>query len=69
MAAFKGGKKHPLNQQQKKYNHDLESKRTLVEHVIRRIKIFRIPAERYRNIRKRFDLRVNPVAGIYNHEF
>ena len=65
---FKGSKKHPLNQEQKKHNHDLGSKRILVEHVIRRLKIFRLLAERYRNRRRRFGLRVNLVAGIYNFE-
>ncbi|HLG33306.1 MAG TPA: IS5/IS1182 family transposase, partial [Bacteroidia bacterium] len=36
--------------------------------VIRRVKIFRIVAERYRNRRKRFSLRMNLIAGIYNFE-
>jgi hypothetical protein len=36
--------------------------------VIRRLKIFRILSERYRNRRKRFGLRFNLIAAIYNHE-
>ena len=33
-----------LNREQKKHNHDLGSKRILIEHVIRRLKIFRLLA-------------------------
>jgi hypothetical protein len=40
----------------------------VVEHVIRGLKIFRILAERYRNRRKRFSLRFNLIAGLYNYE-
>ena len=40
----------------------------MVEHVIRSLKIFRILAERYRNRRKRFGLRFNLIAALYNHE-
>lgn len=32
------------------------------------LKIFRILAERYRNRRRRFGLRFNLIAGIYNYE-
>lgn len=40
----------------------------VVEHVNRRLKIWRILAERYRNRRKRFGLRFNLLAGLYNYE-
>lgn len=39
-----------------------------IEHVIRRLKVFRILTERYRNRRKRFGLRFNLIAAIYNRE-
>jgi hypothetical protein len=65
---FKGTKKRPLEAAQKEHNYQLASKRIKVEHVIRRVKIFRILSERYRNRRKRFGLRVNLIAGIYNFE-
>jgi hypothetical protein len=65
---FKATKKRPFTPQQKKHNYALASERIKVEHVIRHIKIFRIVAERYRNRRKRFGLRVNLIAGIYNFE-
>ena len=47
----------------------LSKERSVVEHVIRSLKIFRILAERYRNRRKRFGLRFNLIAALYNHEF
>ncbi|TRU86788.1 MAG: IS5/IS1182 family transposase, partial [Microcystis novacekii Mn_MB_F_20050700_S1] len=34
----------------------------------RRLKIFRILSSRYRNRRRRFGLRLNLIAGIYNYE-
>jgi hypothetical protein len=40
----------------------------LVENVIREIKIFKIVADKYRNRRKRFGLRFNLIASIYNYE-
>ena len=39
-----------------------------VEHVIGSLKRFRILAERYRNRRRRFGLRVNLLAGLHNHD-
>lgn len=32
------------------------------------MKRFKILSDRYRNRRKRFGLRLNPIAGIYNYE-
>jgi hypothetical protein len=40
----------------------------VVEHVIRSLKIVRILAERYRNRRKRFSLRFNLIAELYDYE-
>jgi len=42
--------------------------RILAEHVIGKLKVFRILSERYRNRRKRFGLRFNLIAAIYNFE-
>jgi hypothetical protein len=42
--------------------------RIVVEPVNRRLKIFRILAERYRNRRRRFSLRFNLIAAILNFE-
>ena len=62
----KKSKLHPLNQEQKANNRALSRKRILVENIIRRLKIFRILSERYRNRRKRFGLRFNLIAAICN---
>jgi hypothetical protein len=42
--------------------------RIAVEHVNRKLKIFRILSERYRNRRKQFGLRFNLIAGLINYE-
>jgi hypothetical protein len=64
----KKSKLRPLTQAQKASNRKLSSTRMLVEHVIRRLKIFRILSERYRNRRRRFALRFNLIAAIHNLE-
>ena len=50
----------------KKQNKTKSSKRVMVENIIREIKIFRIIAEKYRNRRRRYALRFNLIAAIYN---
>ena len=62
----KKSKLHPLTDEQKKDNRQLSRERFVIEHVIRSVKIFRILAERYRNRRKRFALRFNLIAALYN---
>jgi hypothetical protein len=64
----KRSKLHPLTEEQKANNRKLSHERILVENVIRRLKIFRILSERYRNRRKRFALRFNLIAAIHNLE-
>lgn len=59
-------KHHPLSAVQKAENRALAKARICVEHVIRRIEIFRILSERYRNHRQRFALRFNLIASITN---
>ncbi len=46
----------------------LGHERVLNENVIGMVKRFKIAADRYRNRRKRFGLRFNLIAGIYNFE-
>ena len=65
---LKKSKRHPLSQAQKTNNRALSRKRILIENIIRRLKIFRILSERYRNRRKRFGLRFNLIAAICNIE-
>jgi hypothetical protein len=64
----KKSKLHPLSQEQKASNRALSQKRILIENIIRRLKIFRILSEHYRNRRKRFGLRFNLIAAICNME-
>ena len=61
-------KKTPLTKEDKKKNRQLSSERVLNENVIGVVKRFKIIADRYRNRRKRFGLRFNLIAGIYNFE-
>lgn len=60
--------KKPLTKEDKKKNRELSSERVLNENVIGMIKRFKIIADRYRNRRRRFGLRFNLIAGIYNFE-
>jgi len=64
----KKSKKKPLSSAEKKENVKLSSERVINENVIGLLKRFKIVAERYRNRRKRFGLRFNLIAGIYNWE-
>jgi len=62
----KKSKLHPLTEAQEADNRELSRERFVVEHIIRSVKIFWVLAERYRNRRKRFGLRFNLIAAIYN---
>ncbi len=64
----KRSKKNPLTPEDKKANRQLSSLRVLNENVIGMLKRFKIIADKYRNRRKRFGLRFNLIAGIYNYE-
>jgi len=63
---IKESKHSPLTEAQKRYNKMHASERVIAEHVIRVLKRFHILADRYRNRRKRFGLRFNLIAAIYN---
>jgi transposase len=65
---FKKSKYHPLTQKEKQKNRVLARKRILIEHIFRKLKVFRILSEKYRNRRKRFALRFNLIAALYNLE-
>ena len=64
----KKSKKKPLSPEEKRQNRKLSSQRVFNEHVIGKIKRFKIIADRYRNRRKRFGLRFNLISGVYNFE-
>jgi len=65
---IKKSKKKKLTKNQKKFNQKLNRLRIAVEHVNRRLKIFKILSYPYRNRHRRFGLRSNLIAGIYNYE-
>ncbi|NTU54988.1 MAG: transposase family protein [Anaerolineales bacterium] len=62
---FKKSKHHALTQREKQRNRVLARKRILIEHIFRKLKVFRILSKRYCNRRKRFALRFNLIAAIY----
>jgi len=65
---IKKPRKKSLSKEHKKFNKQLARERIVVEHVHRKLKIFRILSSRYRNRRRRFGLRFSLIAGIYNYE-
>ncbi|MDR2666968.1 MAG: IS5 family transposase [Holosporales bacterium] len=60
-------RKNLLSTTDQRENHLLSSKRVLNENIIGMLKRFKIVADKYRNRRKRFGLRFNLIAGIYNY--
>jgi hypothetical protein len=62
----KKSKRNPLTIENKKQNQQISASRVAIENIIRELKIFRIVSEKYRNRRKRFNLRMNIIAAIYN---
>ena len=54
--------------ERKAYNKSITSTRMKIEHIIGRIKRFKILSERYRNRRKRFTLRLNLICGLVNFQ-
>ena len=64
----KKSKKNPVTKDDKKKNKEISSSRVSNEHVIGKIKRFKIVSDKYRNRRKRFGLRFNLIAGICNFE-
>lgn len=64
----KKSQRHPLSPEQRSDNRVLAHVRIRIEHIFRKLKVFRILSERYRNRRQRFGLRFNLIAAIYNLE-
>jgi hypothetical protein len=65
---YKASKLHPLNNEQKEDNRQKASARICVEHVNAKIKTFQILTQKYRNRRKRFNLRFNLICGLINFD-
>lgn len=65
---IKRSAKRPLTEKDRQINRSITSERALNENVIGCVKRFKILSDRYRNRRRRFGLRFNWIAGIYNFE-
>lgn len=63
---YKGTKKKPLGTAEKEYNQALSRLRVIAENILGDIKIFRILSDKYRNKRKRYNIKFRIVAGIVN---
>ena len=61
----KGGE---LTKEEKAENKQLSSERMLVENINAKIKVFKITANKYRNRRRRFGLRMSLICGIINFD-
>lgn len=62
----KKSKNKPLTKVQKQNNRQISKMRIVIENVFAVLKKFKIISEKYRNRRKRFGLRFNIIASIYN---
>ena len=49
-------------------NKRLSSERIMIENITAKIKVFKITANKYRNRRKRFGLRMALLCGLINYE-
>ena len=66
LTPFKASKYHPLTEEQKAFNTQLAKYRVRIEHINRKLKIFRICKETYRGKGERGLLRVKIIACLCN---
>ena len=64
----KKSKKQPLATEDKANNKRISRERIFIENVNACIKVFKILANKYRNRRARFGLRMSLICGIYNFQ-
>jgi hypothetical protein len=57
-----------LSAEEKLENRCISRERVFVENVIAKFKVFKILANKYRNRRKRYELRAALICGIINYE-
>ena len=57
-----------ISQEDKELNHIKSSSRIIIEQVNAKIKVFQIFSQKYRNRRKRFNLRFNLICGLINFD-
>lgn len=63
---YKATKERPLDDEEKAYNKGLSRCRIMIENVLGDIKVFKILSDRYRNKRKRYNIKFRIIAGIVN---
>ncbi len=63
---YKKYRKKPLTEGQKEHNRKLASFSIWVENKICKIKVFKIMSNVYRNFQKKYNMRLNIIAGIVN---
>jgi len=63
---YKATKTKPLDKEEKEYNKALSRIRVTVENILGDIKTFRILSDRYRNKRRRYNIKFKIIAGIVN---
>ena len=63
---YKASKHKPLIEGEKEYNTALSRLRVKVENVFAQLKTFKILSDRYRNKRKRYNIKFNIIAGSVN---
>ena len=61
----KGGE---LTDEEKAENRRISRERILIENINAKIKVFKITANKYRNRRRRYALRMSLICGIINYE-
>jgi hypothetical protein len=57
-----------LSAEEKSENRRISHERIMIENINAKIKVFKITANKYRNRRKRFGLRMSLICGIINLE-
>jgi hypothetical protein len=63
---YKETKTKPLDREEKEYNRALSRVRITIENIFGDIKTFKILSDRYRNKRKRYNVKFKIIAGIVN---
>ncbi len=63
---YKATKTKPLDAEEKEYNRALSGIHVKVENTLGDIKTFKIMSDRYRNKRKRYNVKFQIIAGIVN---
>lgn len=56
------------DEERHRYNKAISTPRMKIEHIIGRVKVFKILSERYRNHCKKLGLRFNLICGIVNYQ-